>query len=155
MGVVYKARDLKLDRPVALKFLAAHLTTLEGESDQIARERFKQEAKSASALDHPNIGTIYEVDETPDGQTFIAMAFYEGETIRKKVARGPLEIDQAVDSRGYERKELYKHPFVYEGRVLSWEEGVAKFTDRTGRPGPSTWEVGDYPESQDDFPVPA
>jgi serine/threonine protein kinase len=64
MGVVYKARDLKLDRFVALKFLPKELTPLEGDSDRMRRDRFIQEAKASSALDHPNIATLHEIGET-------------------------------------------------------------------------------------------
>jgi serine/threonine-protein kinase len=75
MGDVYKAEDLKLKRMAALKFLPS-AKNLE------AKERFIREARTASALDHPNICTIYEINETPDSQIFIAMAYYEGETRR-------------------------------------------------------------------------
>ncbi|MCI0695462.1 protein kinase [candidate division KSB1 bacterium] len=92
MGVVYKAEDTKLKRPVALKFLPPELTR-----DDEAKERFVHEAQAASALDHPNICTIYEIDETDDGQIFICMAYYEGETLKKKIERGPLPIDQTLD----------------------------------------------------------
>jgi len=85
MGVVYKAQDLKLDRPVALKFLPPHLR-----ADESATRRFIQEAKTASALDHANICTIYEIGETDDGQTFIAMARYEGEALNKKIEKGAM-----------------------------------------------------------------
>jgi serine/threonine-protein kinase len=78
MGVVYKAQDTKLGRFVALKFLPPHL----GQSEE-EKKRFIQEAKAASALDHPNICTIYEIDETEDGQMFIAMACYEGESLKE------------------------------------------------------------------------
>lgn len=70
MGVVYKARDLKLDRLVALKFLPARLTIRDEE-----KQRFIREARAASSLDHNNICAIHEIDETEDGQLFIAMAF--------------------------------------------------------------------------------
>jgi len=93
MGVVYKARDTKLDRDVALKFLPPHLGT-----DTAAHSRFIHEAKAASALDHPNITNIHEIEETDDGRLFIAMAYYEGETLRERVGRGPLEIAEAGDS---------------------------------------------------------
>jgi len=92
MGVVYKARDTKLDREVAIKFLPAHMS-----ADPEAKKRFVQEAKSASALDHPNICTIHEIDETDDGSTFIVMACYQGRTLRELIDEGPLEIDKAVD----------------------------------------------------------
>jgi serine/threonine protein kinase len=74
MGVVYLAEDKRLDRKVALKFLPPHLST-----DDEARQRFVQEAKAASALNHANICTVHDIGQTDDGQTFIAMAHYEGE----------------------------------------------------------------------------
>ncbi len=92
MGVVYKAEDTKLDRFVALKFLPRHLSQSEEE-----KQRFIHEAKAASALDHPNICTIHEIDETEDGQMFIAMACYEGESLKEKIERGPLQIEETID----------------------------------------------------------
>jgi serine/threonine protein kinase len=83
MGVVYKALDTKLSRHVALKFLPHELTR-----DDEARARFVQEAQAASALDHPNICTIHEIDTTPEGQMFIAMAFYDGETLKERIDPG-------------------------------------------------------------------
>jgi Tol biopolymer transport system component/tRNA A-37 threonylcarbamoyl transferase component Bud32 len=80
MGVVYRAEDIKLKRTVALKFLPPELTR-----DPEAKKRFIREAQAASALDHPNICTIYEINETDDGQLFIAMAGYEGETLKEKM----------------------------------------------------------------------
>ena len=77
MGIVYKARDLKLDRFVALKFLSLHLTSSEEE-----KQRFIVEAKAASSLQHHNICTIHEIDEADDGQMYIVMDYYEGETLK-------------------------------------------------------------------------
>jgi TolB-like protein len=86
MGEVYRARDTKLGRQVALKFLPA-----DAAQDAQARARFIHEAQAAGALDHPNIGTIYEIGEWAQ-QLFIAMACYDGETLKQRIARGPLEF---------------------------------------------------------------
>jgi serine/threonine protein kinase len=90
MGVVYKADDTKLDRPVALKFLAPHLLR-----DEEGRKRFEREAKSAAKLDHPNICTVHEIDEA-DGRTFIAMAFLEGQPLSERIKEGPLKLPEAL-----------------------------------------------------------
>jgi CheY-like chemotaxis protein len=92
MGVIYRARDLRLDRQVALKFIAPELRR-----DSEARRRFKHEARAASALDHPNICTIHDIEETDDGRAFIVMAAYEGETLRERIGRGPLPVPEAID----------------------------------------------------------
>ncbi len=91
MGVVFKAEDTKLERTVALKFLAAHLVL-----DDSVRKRFEREAKAAAALNHPNICTVYEID-TVEGRTFIAMAFIEGQGIDERIAAAPLKLDEALD----------------------------------------------------------
>jgi len=90
MGEVYLAHDLRLDRKVALKILPADVA-----SDPGRMHRFVQEAKSASGLNHPNIITIYEIDEA-DSRHFIAMEFVEGETLRERMGAGPLKLNQAV-----------------------------------------------------------
>ena len=92
MGVVYLAHDPRLDRHVAIKLLPPDLTR-----DETAKQRFLQEAKAASALDHPNICNIHEINETPDGQLYLVMAHYEGETLKERIARGPLDLDDALD----------------------------------------------------------
>jgi serine/threonine-protein kinase len=95
MGVVYLAEDLKLKRKVALKFLPAQF-----HADEEEKKRFIHEAQAASALQHNHVATIHEIDETPEGQLFIAMAFYDGETLREKIARGPLKLEEALDFAG-------------------------------------------------------
>ncbi len=91
-GIVYKAQDIKLKRPVALKFLTCNFDDFAEE-----KQRFIQEAKAASALDHPNIYTIYEIGETDEKQLFIAMAFYQGETLQKKLNKGAMEINRVTE----------------------------------------------------------
>jgi len=92
MGCVYKALDTKLDRLVALKFLPLHLTFSDKD-----RKRLLQEAKSASALDHPNIGVVHGIEESPDGQPFIVMAYYEGLTLATRIAGGPIPVPETFD----------------------------------------------------------
>ena len=92
MGEVWLARDLRLERRVAVKVLPTHLTT-----DEARVARFRQEARAASALNHPNVCTIYTLGEADDGRVFIAMEYVEGSTLRQKLAVGALSIGQAVD----------------------------------------------------------
>ncbi|MGB6120365.1 MAG: serine/threonine-protein kinase, partial [Bacteroidota bacterium] len=131
MGVVYRAEDQKLKRTVALKFLPPELTR-----DSEARERFVHEAQAASALDHPNICTIYEIDQTDDGQMFIAMTAYKGETLKEKLDRGPLKLQQALDVAVQMAQGLNKaheqgivHRDIKPANVMVTEDGVVKILD--------------------------
>jgi TolB-like protein/Tfp pilus assembly protein PilF/predicted Ser/Thr protein kinase len=90
MGIVYKAHDTKLKRTVALKFLPSELTHISE-----VKERFMREAQAAAALDHPNICTVFEFDEAEE-KTFISMAYIEGQSLKKKIESGPLELDEAL-----------------------------------------------------------
>lgn len=91
MGIVYKAEDTKLGRMVALKVLPGHLT-----ADREARVRFEQEAVAASTLEHPNICAIHHVGETDDGQFYIVMPCYQGQTLSDRIQAGPVEVEEAV-----------------------------------------------------------
>ena len=96
MGVVYKAHDLELDRDVALKFLTSQAGASDLPGGQLSRDRFLREARAASALDHPNIATVHGIHHTAEGEDFIAMAFYEGESLAAKLSRGPMPADAAL-----------------------------------------------------------
>ncbi|MDZ7341162.1 MAG: serine/threonine-protein kinase, partial [candidate division KSB1 bacterium] len=131
MGVVYKAEDLKLKRIVALKFLPPELTR-----DAEAKERFIQEAQAASALQHNNICTIHDIDETGDGQLFIVMDCYEGEPLKGKIARGPMKLEEAVEIALQVASGLAKahehgitHRDIKPANVMITNDGVVKILD--------------------------
>jgi TolB-like protein/tRNA A-37 threonylcarbamoyl transferase component Bud32 len=131
MGVVYKAEDTKLKRTVALKFLPSELTR-----DKDTKRRFIREAQAASALQHNNICTIHEIDETPNGRLFICMDFYEGETLKEKIARGPLPVEEAIDMTSQVAAGLSEaqrvgmvHRDVKPANIMVTGQGVAKILD--------------------------
>ncbi len=131
MGVVYRALDLKLERTVALKFLPEHVAS--GGED---RERFLREARTASSLDHPNIGAIYGLEETPSGRSFIVMAYYAGESLAQKLHRGPLSISEAVDIAIQMGEGLAAahagtvvHRDIKPSNVIMTQAGAAKIVD--------------------------
>ncbi len=131
MGVVYKAEDTRLDRSVALKFLPENLSR-----DEEGKERFIHEAKAASALDHPNICTIHEIDQTDDGQLFVVMACYEGETLKEKVEKRPLKIDDALDIAVQISQGLLKahdkgiiHRDIKPSNIFVTKDGIVKIID--------------------------
>ena len=130
MGVVYKAIDAKLNRSVALKFLATHLL---GENEE--KTRFIREAQAAAALDHPNICTVHEIDEI-DGQTFIAMACVEGQSVKQKIAARPLKLDEALEiaiqtAQGLKaaHQKGIVHRDVKPANLMLTEEGQVKIMD--------------------------
>jgi len=126
MGVVYQARHTKLGRTVALKFLPPQWS-----HDEDARQRFIREAQAASATNHPNICTIHDIETAPDGQLFIVMAYYEGQTLKQRIASGPLTIDEALDIATQIADGLAKaharsvvHRDIKPGNVMLTEDGV-------------------------------
>ena len=131
MGIVYKATDTKLDRTVALKFLPRHML-----ADKEAEQRFVSEAKAASSFDHPNICTIHEIGKTDDDQLFIVMAYYQGETLKKKIERGPFKIEEAIDivsqvAEGLKRahKKGIVHRDIKPANIFITNDGIAKILD--------------------------
>jgi len=130
MGVVYKAEDTKLKRTVALKFLPPELTHISE-----VKDRFMREAQAAAALDHPNICTVYEFDEAEE-KTFISMAYVEGQSLRKKVESGPVELEEALNiatqvAEGLEEahKKGIVHRDIKSANVMVTEKDQAKIMD--------------------------
>ncbi len=131
MGVVYKARDTRLGRTVALKFLSPQLG-----GSTAHKERFLREARAASALDHPHLCSIYDLGETEDGGLFIAMAFCAGESLKERLARGPLPPDEALSIALQIAEGLacaHGHGIVHRdikpGNVMVGEDGTVKLVD--------------------------
>jgi serine/threonine protein kinase len=131
MGIVYKAEDTKLKRTVALKFLPPELTR-----DEEAKERFIQEAQSASALQHNNICNIHDIDVTPDGQMFIVMDCYEGETLKQVISNKQLAVSQVIDIAIQIAQGLHKahekgiiHRDIKPGNIIITNDGMVKILD--------------------------
>ena len=131
MGVVYRARDERLNRDVALKFLPPHLS-----ADQAAKKRFLIEARAAAAIEHPNICTVHEIGDTEDGQLYIVMACYDGEPLDRKIARGPIPVADAVRITTEVARGLAKahergivHRDIKPANVIITSDGLVKILD--------------------------
>lgn len=131
MGIIYKAEDVKLKRTVALKVLPESFT-----QDEESRRRFIYEAQHASSLQHNNICTIHEIDETEDGQFFIAMDYYEGETLKSKISKGLLSLDEIINITTQIAEGLNKahekgiiHRDIKPANIFITKDGIVKILD--------------------------
>lgn len=131
MGAVYKAEDIKLKRTIALKFLPPEMTR-----SGTAKQRFVREAQVAASLEHPNVCTIHEIEETGDGQLFICMAYCTGEPLASRLKRGPLELNESVDiaigiARGL--AEAHSHGIIHRdikpSNVMIADQNEVKILD--------------------------
>jgi len=130
MGVVYKAEDTKLKREVAIKFLPERVA-----DDSSAYQRFKIEAQAAAALNHPNIATIYAIEEEDD-KTFIVMEYVKGQSLKEKIDSGALEIDKALDiaiqitqglAKAHEKGIIHRD--IKPSNIIVSDDGIAKILD--------------------------
>jgi eukaryotic-like serine/threonine-protein kinase len=131
MGVVYKALDEQLQRTVALKFLPTELA-----ANKTEREKLLQEARAASALDHPNIGVIYGLEDAGEGKSFISMGYYEGETLSIRLARGTPSLRDALDlavqiASGLAAAHAQKivHRDIKPGNIILTKDNQVKIVD--------------------------
>lgn len=131
MGIIYKAEDQKLRRTVALKVLPESFTR-----DEESRRRFIYEAQHASSLQHQNICTIHEINETEDGQYFIVMDYYDGETLKSKISRENLNIDEIINIITQIAEGLQKahgkgiiHRDIKPANIFITKEGIIKILD--------------------------
>jgi serine/threonine protein kinase/tetratricopeptide (TPR) repeat protein len=131
MGNVYKAEDTKLNNIVALKFLPLELNR-----DQEAKQRFLNEARAARKLEHPNICTIYDIDESEEGQVFISMPLYEGGTLEERIEKGSLSIDEAIEFASNIAEALGKahnagivHRDIKPSNIMFTQDGILKVVD--------------------------
>src|SRR3990172_3116135 len=131
MGIIYKAEDEKLKRTIALKVLPESFT-----QDEESKRRFIFEAQNASSLQHNNICTIHEIDETEDGQLFISMDYYEGETLKNKISKELLSIDEIINITTQIVEGLHKahengiiHRDIKPPNIFITKEGIVKILD--------------------------
>jgi len=131
MGVVYRAYDCRLNRDVAIKFPPQYWSL-----NEQTKKRFLNEARIAASLDHPNVCTIYEADELDDGTLFMAMAFYQGETLQQRLEQGPLDLDDTVDliiqtARGLEaaHEKGLVHRDIKPSNLILTQTGTLKILD--------------------------
>jgi serine/threonine protein kinase len=131
MGVVFKAKDLRLDRIVALKFLPPSYSF-----DEDIKKRFVHEAKAVSKLQHNNICTIHEINETEDGQLFICIDYYEGESLKERLRRGELELNEALDitlqvceglKKAHEKNIIHRD--IKPANIFITKDGIVKILD--------------------------